>query len=132
MACVLFLFRIPFKGSACVFFAGALLYIFTSTGVGLLVSTFTKTQIAALVGAFVITLIPSFEFSGLLTPVTSLEGGARVMSILFPARYFLNISVGTFTKGLNFGALFPNFIWLIVASAAIQGATVLLLKKQEA
>jgi ribosome-dependent ATPase len=132
MACVLFLFRIPFKGSVLVFFAGALLYIFTSTGVGLLVSTFTKTQIAALVGAFVITLIPSFEFSGLLTPVTSLEGGARVMSIVFPARYFLNISVGTFTKGLAFGELFPNFICLIIASAAIQAVTVLLLKKQEA
>ncbi|HOW99242.1 MAG TPA: ribosome-associated ATPase/putative transporter RbbA [Deltaproteobacteria bacterium] len=132
LGAVLFLFRIPFKGSAGVFFAGAILYIFTSTGVGLLVSTFVRTQIAALVGAFVITLIPSFEFSGLITPVTSLEGGAQVMSIIFPARYFLNISVGTFTKGLGLGPLVPDFLFLLLCAAVIQVATVLLLKKQEA
>jgi ribosome-dependent ATPase len=132
MAVVLFLFKIPFKGSVYVFFSGAILYIFTSTGIGLLISTFTRTQIAAIVGAFVITLIPSFEFSGLITPVTSLEGGARVMSIIFPARYFLNISVGTFTKGLAFTELMPNYLYLLVASVIIQVATILLLKKQEA
>jgi len=131
MAVVLFLFRIPFKRSVPVFMCGAVLYIFTSTAIGLLVSTFTRTQIAALVGAFVLTLIPSFEFSGLLTPVTSLEGGARVMSAVFPARYFLNISVGAFTKGLGFAQLGHNFIYLIVSSLVIQAATVLLLRKQE-
>ena len=49
MAVVLFLFRILFKERPRLH-GGAVLYIFTSTAIGLLVSTFTRTQIAALVG----------------------------------------------------------------------------------
>ena len=127
---VVFLFRIPFKGSLPAFLVGALLYIITSTGIGLLISTFTQTQIAALVASFVITLVPSFDFSGLISPVTSLEGGASIMSVIFPARYFLNISVGTFTKGLGFPELLPNYLALILSYVIIQTATVLLLRKQ--
>ncbi len=127
---VVFLFEVPFKGSVPAFLVGALLYIITSTGIGLFISTFTQTQIAALVASFVITLVPSFDFSGLISPVTSLEGGASIMSVIFPARYFLNISVGTFTKGLGFLELLPNYFALILSYIVIQTLTVLLLKKQ--
>lgn len=131
VAVILFLFRIPFKGSAAALALGALLYIITSTGIGLLISTFTRTQIAALVAAFALTLVPSFEFSGLTTPVSALTGGAQVMSWIFPARYFLSISVGTFTKGIGFAELAWNFFYLIGYYIAVQALTVFLLKKQE-
>lgn len=131
VAVVLFLFDIPFKGSYPALVIGALLYIIISTGIGLLISTFTRTQIASLVAAFVITLVPSFQFSGLMTPVSSLTGGAKVMSRIFPARYFLDISVGTFTKGIGFPELIWNYVFLFIVYAAIQTLTVLLLKKQD-
>jgi ribosome-dependent ATPase len=51
--------------------------------------------------------------------------------LVFPARYFLNISVGTFTKGIGFPELVWNFIFLIMIYMAIQIMTVFLLKKQE-
>jgi ribosome-dependent ATPase len=128
---ILFLFKIPFKGSYPALVVGALLYIIVSTGIGLFISTFTQTQIAALVAAFVITLVPSFDFSGLITPVSALTGGAKVMSLIFPARYFLSISVGTFTKGIGFPELVWDYVFLAVIYASIQGMTVMLLKKQD-
>ena len=128
---VLFLFDIPFKGSYPALITGALLYIITSTGIGLLISTFTRTQIASLVAAFVITLVPSFEFSGLMTPVSALIGGAKIMSWIFPARYFLSISVGTFTKGIGFPELIWNYVFLFIIYTTIQTLTVFLLKKQD-
>jgi len=82
------------------------------------------------VAAFVITVVPSFEFSGLITPVSALTGGARVMSFIFPARYFLSISTGTFTKGIGFPELVWNYVFLIVIYASLLTMTVLLLKKQ--
>jgi ribosome-dependent ATPase len=126
-----FLFNIPFLGSFPALVAGATLYIIISTGLGLLISTFTQTQIAALLAAFVITLVPSFDLSGLTSPASTLIGGAKFMSWIFPARYLLNISVGTFTKGIGFPELVWNFIFLAMIYAAIQTMTVLLLKKQE-
>ena len=131
VAVILYLFRIPFKGSSAALALGALLYIVTSTGIGLLISTFTRTQIAALVAAFALTLVPSFEFSGLTTPVSALTGGAQVMSWIFPSRYFLSIAVGTFTKGIGFAELAWNFVYLIGYYIALQALTVFLLKKQE-
>ncbi len=131
VAVVLFLFNIPFKGSSLALVTGAILYIITSTGIGLLISTFTQTQIASLVAAFVITLVPSFEFSGLTTPASTLIGGAKFMSWVFPARYFLNISVGTFTKGIGFPELVWNFVFLVMIYTTIQTMTVFLLKKQD-
>ncbi len=132
VATIMFLFQLPFRGSWTALCLGAFLYIVTSTGVGLLISTFTQTQIAALVAAFVITIVPSFEFSGLTTPVSALVGGAEVMSWIFPARYFLSISVGTFTKGIGFAELGMNFVHLLAAYILIQTMTVFLLKKQGA
>jgi ribosome-dependent ATPase len=126
-----FLFAIPFKGSASALIAGSMLYIVTSTSIGLLISTFTQTQIASLVAAFVITLVPSFDFSGLISPASTLEGGAKFMSWIFPARYYLNISVGTFTKGIGFPELVWDFLFLAVIFMSIQTMTVILLKKQD-
>jgi ribosome-dependent ATPase len=54
------------------------------------------------------------------------------MSWIFPARYFLSISVGTFTKGIGFAELGMNFVHLLAAYSIIQTMTVLLLKKQGA
>jgi ribosome-dependent ATPase len=131
VAVILFLFQIPFKGSYPALVVGALLYIIVSTSIGLFISTFTQTQIAALVAAFVITLVPSFDFSGLITPVSALTGGAKFMSLIFPARYFYSISVGTFTKGIGFPELVWNYVFLILIYATIKTMTVILLKKQD-
>jgi ribosome-dependent ATPase len=132
VAFVLFIFDVPCKGSYPALFVGALLYIYASTAIGLFVSIFTQTQSAALLAVFVITVIPSFQFSGLITPVSALTGGAIWMSKLFPAAYFLNISVGTFTKVVGFTELLPNFMALLGMSVALTLLSLASMKKQEA
>jgi ribosome-dependent ATPase len=128
---VLEVFGISFKGSSLALIAGAFLYIMASTGLGLLVSTFTQTQMAALVAAFVVTMIPAFQFSGLFSPVSSLVGSAKWMATLYPAAYFLNIGVGTFTKAIGFRELLPNYLVLSIMILALETGIVLLLRKQE-
>ena len=65
------------------------------------ISAFTRTQIAAILGTMIITSLPTIQFSGLIVPRSSLDGAAAVMGQLFPAGYFLDIAVGTFTKALG-------------------------------
>ena len=99
--------------------------------VGLLVSSFMKTQVAALFGTAVLTVIPVIQFSGFFTPTSSLSGGARIMGMAFPSTYFMQISLGAFTKALGFEALAPHF-WPL--AAIVVGYLVLslaLLKTQE-
>lgn len=127
----IFLFQVPLKGSLLGLLLGALLYVSATTGLGLLISSFTKSQIAALFGVAITTMTPATQFSGLLQPVSTLEGSAYWIGTFYPTTYFLKISIGAFTKGLDFVALMPFLIQLSLFIPALLLLNVLLLKKQE-
>jgi len=124
-------FGVPVKGSFLALFSAALAFVVCATGFGLLVSTFTKSQIAAIFVTIIGTLIPCVQFSGLLNPVSSLEGLGAFIGRIYPATYFLTISRGVFNKALGFSGLAASFWPLLAAVPVIMGAAVLLLKKQE-
>ncbi|PPD46718.1 MAG: multidrug ABC transporter ATP-binding protein [Methylobacter sp.] len=124
-------FGVPHKGNFLLLTVGALLYVASATGLGFLISAFTRTQIAAIFATAIATIIPSMRFSGLIDPVSSLEGGARVIGEIFPATYFLLISRGTFSKALGFADLSWSLLPLVLAIPVILGISVLLLHKQE-
>ena len=126
-----FAFGIPFKGGFLILTLAALLYITASASLGLLISTLTQTQIAAIFATFLLTFIPSTRFSGMIDPVSSLEGGARLVGEIFPGSYFLTICRGAFSKSLGFAELGATLPPLALAIPIILGLSVLLLTKQE-
>ncbi|KQW83691.1 ribosome-associated ATPase/putative transporter RbbA [Brevundimonas sp. Root1279] len=132
VALAVFLFGVPIKGSILTLAVGGLLYVLASTGFGLLISVFAATQTAAIFAAAIITILPAVQFSGMFVPVSSLTGGAAIASKIFPSTYFHAVSVGTFTKALDFAALWPNILMLAVIALIYFALSVLLLKKQEA
>jgi ribosome-dependent ATPase len=125
------LFQVPLKGSLLALLLGALIYVTATTAYGMLISAFTKTQIAALFGTAILTVLPATQFSGMMTPVSSLTGVAAVIGRCFPMSYFLPISLGTFTKGLDFRDLTTNLIALAVFVLALTTLSLLFLRKQE-
>ncbi len=127
----IFLFNVPLKGSFLALVAGAVIYVFTTTGYGMLISTFCNTQIAALFGTAILTILPAQQFSGMMTPVSSLSGMGQIIGLCFPMSYFRPISVGTFTKGLGFADLGSSILMLLVFVPALTTISLLLLRKQE-
>lgn len=126
-----FLFGVPLKGSFLGLALAAFLYVMASTAIGLLVSAFTSSQAAALFVTAIVTMMPATQFSGLLQPVSSLVGGARVIGTIFPATYFIKASVGAFTKGLDFRDLLPFIATLAIFWPVLVTLAALLLPKQE-
>ena len=124
-------FRVPLKGSFLALAAGALLYVMAATGFGLFISTLVKTQIAALVGTTIMTLIPAADYSGLIDPVSSLEGPAAWIGAVYPTTHLLTISRGTFSKALDFSSLQASFVPLLLAGPVLIALSTILLKKQE-
>ena len=124
-------FGVPLKGSFLTLFIGALLYVTASTGFGLLMSTFTGSQIAAIFGTALATMLPAIQFSGLINPVSSLEGMGALMGQIYPTGPFLTISRGTYSKALGLTDLWTYFIPLLVIIPVLTLASVLLLKKQD-
>jgi hypothetical protein len=107
------------------------LFVTTTTSYGMLISAFASTQIAALFGTVILTVLPATQFAGMLTPVSSLSGVAKIMGRAFPMTYFVPISVGTFTKGLSFGDLWPDSVALTIFIPVLTTISLLLLRKQE-
>ena len=126
------LFQVPVRGSLAALMLGALLYTLATTGFGLVVSCFVKSQIAAIFAAPILVIIPAMNFSGLMSPVSSLTGGAKVMGYSFPAVYFHGISVGAFTKALGFADLAGNYLALSGFIAAFFILARIFLRTQEA
>ena len=104
----------PLKGSFSALLLGAADLRTATTAYGMLISAFTSTQIAALFGTAILTVLPATQFSGMMTPVSSLAGTAQIMGRAFPMTYFVPISVGTFTKGLGFDDLGADLAALAV------------------
>ncbi len=130
VALAVFVLGVPLKGSLLALTAGALLYVVTTTGLGLLMSAFTRTQIAALAGTAIVTMVPAIQFSGLTDPVSSLEGAGRAVGNAYPMTYFLIISRGTFNKALGFGDLSGQFLALAVFIPVVTLLCLALLRKQ--
>ena len=127
----LFVFGVPVTGSWAALIVGGFLCVYAATGFGLLVSTFVRTQVAAIFGTTCIALIPTASFSGLLVPVSSLSGAGRAIGLAFPASWFQQISIGTFTKGLGFAELWVNYLALAGFTVLFIGLATLVLRKQE-
>ena len=124
-------FEVPLKGSPLTLLLGGLLYLSCSTALGLLMSTFTRSQIAAVFGTAIATLLPAIQFSGLIYPVSSLEGIGAFIGQLYPTSHFLVISRGVFSKALGFADLSAYFLPLLITIPVLLGLCVTFLKKQE-
>lgn len=125
------LFGVPITGSFLTLLLAVVIYSIIATGMGLLASTLTRSQIAAMFFAMIGTLIPAVQFSGMIDPVSSLEGTGRFIGTIYPTSYMLTITRGVFSKALNLGDLYPLFVPLLIAVPTIMGLSIFLLKNQE-
>ncbi|MDO5666593.1 MAG: ribosome-associated ATPase/putative transporter RbbA [Alcaligenaceae bacterium] len=123
--------QVPVTGSFSALFFGAFCIAWAATSLGLLVSCFATSQVAAIFGSAILAMIPSLNFSGLLTPVSSLEGANALISQFFPSSWFHKIVIGAFAKGLSWTD-FINY-YVILAAFAISYLLLanIFLKKQE-
>jgi ribosome-dependent ATPase len=129
-ALAVFVFGVPLTGSFSALAVAALLYVICATAFGLVISTFMRTQIAALFGTAVLTILPAVEFSGMIDPVSSLEGFGALIGKVYPTTHFLTICRGTFSKGLIFVDLQASFLPLLLAVPILIGVGAVLLRKQ--
>ena len=131
VALAVLVFGVPVKGSLLTLTFGALLYVICATALGLLMSSILNSQIAAIFGTAIATLVPAVQFSGLLHPISAMEGASALIGQIYPTSHFLIISRGVFSKALGLAELYPYFIPLLLAIPLLTLLSVAGLKKQE-
>ncbi len=130
-ALVVLVLGVPLRGEALVLALAALVYAVAATGFGLLVSMMTATQVTAVFASTILAVMPTLQFSGMMEPVSALQGPARLLGAFWPTTWYMTISVGTFTKGLGLADLSGNLIRLAAFGPIFMTLAILLLRKQE-
>ncbi len=128
----LYLFEVPFRGSFMLYWLSSELYIMISLSIGMLISVITKKQIVAVVLTVTVTILPGFLYSGMLMPISSMQGESYIEAHMFPVMYYNHILYDTFLIGqgldsskiILYLAILVGFLLLFFTSG------VLLLKKE--
>jgi ATPase components of various ABC-type transport systems, contain duplicated ATPase len=128
----LWVFGVPLYGSLPALGLAALFYVIATTGFGQLMSSFTRTQVSAVFATAVLSIIPTVNFSGLVTPVSTLAPMGRMLGLSFPGAWFQPISIGTFLKGFGLGDVAQNILVIAGFGLIYLTLAVLALRKQEA
>lgn len=117
LAASIVVFRVPVKGSVVLLTGGALIYVISMVGVGLLISMLVRTQVAALLATAVVVMAVGVFYSGWVDPVSALDAKGRVMSRLLPTADLMTMARGVFLKGLGFEA-YPGTLAVLAAYMA--------------
>lgn len=126
----LYVFDVRFVGNPLVLTAAALLYITASVGLGLLISVFCSSQVAAMLVTFIALMTPSMMFSGLMTPISSMDPSAQMISRVIPASYFISMVRGVFLKGLGFRHFASDLLTLGAFAAVVYTIAILGFRKR--
>jgi ABC-2 type transport system permease protein len=115
----IFLFGVPFRGSALGLTALAAAFLVPSLGQGLLISAVTKNQFVASQVALLSAFLPAMMLSGFLFEISSMPAWIQALSYIVPARYLIPPLQSVFLVGdlwgmfardaailLGFGAFF--------------------------
>ncbi|WP_202708600.1 ABC transporter permease [Sporosalibacterium faouarense] len=113
-----FLFDVPVRGSLILFFLLSTLLFFTAMGVGVLIATVSKNMQQSLLLSFFV-LFPIMFLSGTVVPISSMPVLLQWLSYLSPLRYYMNIVVGIFLKGVGLDVLWSQALSLGVIGSVI-------------
>jgi ABC-2 type transport system permease protein len=111
-------FGVPFQGSALVFGLGALLFVFTTLGLGVLISSVSQNQGQAIQLAIMV-LLPQILLSGLIFPLSSMVPGVRWIAYVLPISYFIDIARGVMLRSEPITALWAPFTYLAVLGVVV-------------
>jgi drug efflux transport system permease protein len=100
-------FEVPIRGSLLLFFTLSALFLMSSLGLGLLLGTLAANLQQALLLSF-FTVVPVLVISGGLVPMESMPRVIQVVALLSPLRYYHEIGLGIFLKGVGIRVLWPQ------------------------
>lgn len=124
-------FGIPLAGSLALLYLAALVFLFTTLGMGLLISTVSRTQQQAIFVSLLV-MMPSVLLSGLMFPIANMPEPVQWLTYANPLRYFLVIARGVILKGNNLRPLAPQFFLLFALGALVFTLAAVRFRKQAA
>ncbi|MDP1901030.1 MAG: ABC transporter permease [Rubrivivax sp.] len=119
------LFGVPFHGSAWLLMALSTAFLIGALGLGIFISAVARSQLLATQMAMVTTFLPAFLLSGFMYSIDVMPRALQTVTYLVPARYFLVVTRGIFLKGVDADVL--RIQGLLMIAFAVAGLTLAIL-----
>ncbi len=111
-------FDVPLRGSLPLFYAISVLMFLSSMSIGVLIGTLTQNmQQTLMIGFFI--FFPMAYLSGTMVPVSNMPLWLQWLSYLSPLRYYVEVTLGIFLKGVGLEILWPQTLALAVYGFAL-------------
>ncbi|MNL48116.1 Inner membrane transport permease YbhS [compost metagenome] len=99
-------------GSLLLYILASLIFILTYLCQGLLISVVARKQQLAMQMAMLSGLLPTILLSGFIFPVEHMPTFFRVLTVIIPARWYIEISRRLFLKGAGFSNMWFEYLML--------------------
>jgi ABC-2 type transport system permease protein len=115
--------RVPINGSIPLFMAGAVLYLFFATAVGLFLGTIARSmpQLGLL---YILVAVPMNMLSGASTPVESQPEWLSTIMKASPSTHFVSFAQAILYRGAGFDVVWPQFLLVAGIAAVFLGLTI--------
>jgi len=124
-ALAVFVFDVPLRGSLAALLLLSAVFMVPALGQGLLISSLARNQFLAAQIALFTGFLPAFMLSGFLFEIDAMPAPIRTITILVPARHFVESLKTVFLAG----DIWPVFSRNLLAMAAIGGLFFVLAKR---
>jgi ABC-2 type transport system permease protein len=113
-----FLFGVTIKGSLVLLLVTAFIYLIGVLGLGILVSTAAQTQMSAMLTAIMASMLPSILLSGFIFPIRQMPRVLQALTVIVPARYFIEILRDIYLKGLGLEYFWKETLYILLFGSA--------------
>lgn len=112
----IFAFGVPFVGSIIILLSASALFLIAGLSQGLLISILSKNQFIASQTAINAAFLPAYMLSGFLYEIQTMPLPIRMITYLFPPRYFVSIIQTTFLTGVVWEIFIPDMLAMLAIS----------------
>lgn len=120
-------FGVPIRGSLTLFVVATAATLIVCMAIGMFISTFAANLQQALLISFFV-LFPLMFLSGTVVPVESMPRALQYLSLASPVRYYMEIALGIFLKGVGWSVLWPQFLALLAIGSGLAAWSLLRLR----
>jgi ABC-2 type transport system permease protein len=126
---VVFVFRVPMRGSWSLLLAIALFYLLVEMGWGLMISAVSRTQVQALLLAFMLMMV-EVVFSGYAFPVENMPWLLRRIANFVPIKHWLIFLRSILLKGAGVHVFWKELLSLAALGLVINVVTLYFLRRR--
>ncbi|MCU1334479.1 MAG: type transporter [Bryobacterales bacterium] len=113
------IFKVPLKGSPVLLLFSACVFLYGALAWGLFISAMFRNQLAAYQMGTLTSFLPAFLLSGFIYPISNMPWIIRAISVIIPARYFIDMTKGIFLKGVGLRILWFDLLLLILYAVGV-------------